>query len=112
MDEYTRHLTPAPVPVNKLATVGDALDAVADHANECAARRRRFSMWAIGVGATLAGVLVTLGIFMARYLIVGAITLELDRRFPHMQQIAHRATPASLLPPAVAAEIGAVEVPK
>ncbi len=95
-EEYKRHLTPAPVSTSKLATIGDVFDGVGDHKNECAEERRRFAMWAIGVSVTAAGVLATVGIFLARYLIVGAITLELDRRFPHMAQ-AQRAVPGSVL---------------
>jgi hypothetical protein len=111
-DEYKRHFTPAPRSLKEHATLADVVDEVGDHRESCAARRRKFSMWAIGTGVAAAGVAVTLGIFLARFLIVGAITIELDRRFPQMH-LAHRAAPSGvLMGNAVAAEASPPPVPK
>ena len=80
----SRHLTP----------IDDG--ALAAHEKACADKRRAFAMWASGVGVAAVGVVVTLTIFLAQYLIVGAITLELDRRFVPGRMV-QRPTPASML---------------
>jgi len=115
-DEHKRHstITPQPVPREKPATIGDAMELDSQHSAECNAERRaecerrdreradkdgvfwgrivaaeatlksmadnlRFLKWLVALAAPL---LLTLGIFVAKYAIVGAITLELDKRIP------------------------------
>jgi hypothetical protein len=108
-DDYQRHLTPAPVPLHKLATIGDVLDGVADHRSECEARRRKLVMWTGTIGVSIVGIMVTVGIFVAKYVIVGAITLELDRRFPFPHaSLAAKAEPSMFLGSAHAAEAPAM----
>jgi len=108
----TRHLTPVPRPLTAHATLNDVVNEVGDHKNECSERRRKFAMWAIGAGIAAAGVLATVGIFLAKFLIVGAITLELDRKFPQLR-LAQRPTPSMLFPHAAASvEMPRIEDPK
>jgi hypothetical protein len=104
-EEYKRHTTQTQVtaPSGKTATFGDVARAVSEHHENCAAEqsaargqqwseitaikltlegisaRLRAAVWIIGLGVTLAG---SLGVFIAKYAIVGAITIELDKRMP------------------------------
>jgi hypothetical protein len=106
MSDYKRTLTPAPVSLSKPATIGNVMAAIADHAADCQDKqveargklwaeitevklalerieaKFRSAVWVIGVAVGLAGAIATVGVFVARYAIVGAITMELDRRLP------------------------------
>jgi hypothetical protein len=116
---YDRHttITPAPVPRSSPATIGDALQAVDDHASWCEQGRKvereqllkekadqHTAMWSaitalklelvkmqtsmtfaakvIALAVTLFGAGTTIGIFVARYAIVGAVVTEIDKRMP------------------------------
>ena len=116
---YDRHttITPAPVPRTQAATIGDALQAVDDHASWCEQGRKvereqllrekadqHTAMWSaitalrlelaklqtsmtfaakiIVLAVTLFGAGTTVGVFVARYAIVGAVITEMDKRMP------------------------------
>jgi len=120
---YQRHITPAAVPLDKVAIIEDVVAMVGDHKEECTAQqaearrsqwqeitaiklslesissRLRMAAWIVGLAVTLVG---TVGIFVARYAIVGAITLELDKRLAPARPVSVQ--PFHVLPTAVAAE--------
>lgn len=87
--------------------------AIAIHENGCAERRRKFAMKALGIGATVLCALATVGVVILKYVIAGAFSLELDRRFPHTMA-STRGTQGipSLIHEAQAADMPATEMPK
>jgi hypothetical protein len=126
-DRHTT-ITPAPIPREHPATIGDAMELDAQHSYECSEARQKECQkrdedradkdgifWARIVAVesvvqkmetvvngmianarssfklkvavativvALLGIATTAGIFVAKYAIVGAITLELDKRIP------------------------------
>jgi roadblock/LC7 domain-containing protein len=105
-DDHHRTLTPAPIPTGQFATVGQVIAEVNEHKAECAKEQaemhanlwnaitamrltlegiaawKRSLVWVAGLVIALAGAGATIGVFVARYAIVGAITVELDKRLP------------------------------
>ena len=116
MSDHKRHstITPAPIPREKTATIGDAMELDSQHAFECSMDRQKeclrrdleradkdgifwarivaaeatlksirdglnFAKWSIPVMLT---VLIAVGGVLIKYAVVGAITIELDKRIP------------------------------
>lgn len=126
---YKRTLTPAPVPTGQFATVGQVIAEVNEHKAECAKEQselhanlwnaitamrltlegiaawKRSLVWVAGLVIALAGAGATIGVFVARYAIVGAITVELDKRLPPVRHTQAPPVPWSPLPSAHASSV-------
>jgi hypothetical protein len=129
MGDYRRHetLSPlAPVPATNLATMGDLKAGIGDHKVVCTAEQSEThqKQWGEitnikialeGINARLRTVVVALmlgiplvgsaGVLVAKYAIVGAVTLELDRRLPPVRSSAQIEPPDAGAPPQYAMKL-------